>query len=149
MVAEALLFAESKGTPLFSLRHERPHFSLHRGGFLLGSQIFVFPGKRAKLFHGLPKVGLKAFFEADEAHAHATAPGTDSGPTRCGRQWRREAPAGTSPGSRPAAAAPALAVAAPAPLLRAAATGAAAKDYFVFRSDGTNLYEQGRSLNVS
>ena len=28
-------------------------------------------------------------------------------------------------------------------------TGAAAKDYFVFRSDGTNLYEQGRSLNVS
>lgn len=28
-------------------------------------------------------------------------------------------------------------------------TGAGAKDYFVFRSDGTNLYEQGRSLNVS
>ena len=28
-------------------------------------------------------------------------------------------------------------------------TGASAKDYFVFRSDGTNLYEQGRSLNVS
>ena len=25
-------------------------------------------------------------------------------------------------------------------------TGAAAKDYFVFRSDGTNLYEQGRAL---
>lgn len=28
-------------------------------------------------------------------------------------------------------------------------TGAAAKDYFVFRSDGTNLYEQGRSLGVA
>lgn len=28
-------------------------------------------------------------------------------------------------------------------------TAAAAKDYFVFRSDGTNLYEQGRSLAVS
>jgi hypothetical protein len=25
-------------------------------------------------------------------------------------------------------------------------TGASAKDYFVFRSDGTNLYEQGRAL---
>ena len=28
-------------------------------------------------------------------------------------------------------------------------TAASAKDYFVFRSDGTNLYEQGRSLGVS
>jgi hypothetical protein len=28
-------------------------------------------------------------------------------------------------------------------------TGAAARDYFVFRSDGTNLYEQGRSLGVA
>jgi hypothetical protein len=28
-------------------------------------------------------------------------------------------------------------------------TGAGAKDYFVFRSDGTNMYEQGRSLGVS
>lgn len=28
-------------------------------------------------------------------------------------------------------------------------TGASAKDYFVFRSDGTNLYEQGRSLGVA
>ena len=28
-------------------------------------------------------------------------------------------------------------------------TAAAAKDYFVFRSDGTNLYEQGRSLGVA
>ena len=28
-------------------------------------------------------------------------------------------------------------------------TGAGAKDYFVFRSDGTNLYEQGRSLGVA
>ena len=28
-------------------------------------------------------------------------------------------------------------------------TAAGAKDYFVFRSDGTNLYEQGRSLGVS
>jgi len=28
-------------------------------------------------------------------------------------------------------------------------TAANAKDFFVFRSDGTNLYEQGRSLNVS
>ena len=28
-------------------------------------------------------------------------------------------------------------------------TGAAAKDYFVFRSDGTNLYEQGRSQAVA
>jgi len=28
-------------------------------------------------------------------------------------------------------------------------TSASAKDYFVFRSDGTNLYEQGRSLGVS
>jgi hypothetical protein len=33
-----------------------------------------------------------------------------------------------------------------APVLTAAA---AAKDYFVFRSDGTNLYEQGRSQGVS
>jgi hypothetical protein len=28
-------------------------------------------------------------------------------------------------------------------------TGAAAKDYFVFRSDGTNLYQQGQSLAVA
>lgn len=28
-------------------------------------------------------------------------------------------------------------------------TAAGAKDYFVFRSDGTNLYEQGRSLGVA
>jgi len=28
-------------------------------------------------------------------------------------------------------------------------TAAGAKDYFVFRSDGTNMYEQGRSLGVS
>lgn len=28
-------------------------------------------------------------------------------------------------------------------------SAAAAKDYFVFRSDGTNLYEQGRSLGVA
>jgi hypothetical protein len=28
-------------------------------------------------------------------------------------------------------------------------TAASAKDYFVFRSDGTNLYEQGRSLGVA
>lgn len=28
-------------------------------------------------------------------------------------------------------------------------TAAGAKDFFVFRSDGTNLYEQGRSLGVS
>jgi hypothetical protein len=28
-------------------------------------------------------------------------------------------------------------------------TGAGAKDYFVFRSDGTNMYEQGRSLGVA
>jgi hypothetical protein len=28
-------------------------------------------------------------------------------------------------------------------------TAAAAHDYFVFRSDGTNLYEQGRSLGVA
>jgi hypothetical protein len=28
-------------------------------------------------------------------------------------------------------------------------TAAAAKDYFVFRSDGTNLYEQGRSQAVA
>lgn len=28
-------------------------------------------------------------------------------------------------------------------------TGAGAKDYLVFRSDGTNLYEQGRSLGVA
>jgi hypothetical protein len=28
-------------------------------------------------------------------------------------------------------------------------TAAAAKDYFTFRSDGTNLYEQGRSLGVA
>lgn len=28
-------------------------------------------------------------------------------------------------------------------------TAAAAKDYFIFRSDGTNLYEQGRSLGVA
>jgi hypothetical protein len=28
-------------------------------------------------------------------------------------------------------------------------TGAGAKDYFVFRSDGTNLYQQGQSLAVS
>jgi hypothetical protein len=28
-------------------------------------------------------------------------------------------------------------------------TGAAAKDYFIFRSDGTNLYQQGQSLSVS
>ena len=28
-------------------------------------------------------------------------------------------------------------------------TDAGAKDYFVFRSDGTNMYEQGRSLGVS
>jgi hypothetical protein len=33
-----------------------------------------------------------------------------------------------------------------APIL---STGAGAKDYFVFRSDGTNLYEQGRSLGVA
>lgn len=28
-------------------------------------------------------------------------------------------------------------------------TAAGAKDYFVFRSDGTNMYEQGRSIGVS
>lgn len=28
-------------------------------------------------------------------------------------------------------------------------TGASAKDYITFRSDGTNLYEQGRSLGVA
>jgi hypothetical protein len=28
-------------------------------------------------------------------------------------------------------------------------TGAGAKDYFVFRSDGTNLYQQGASLGVA
>lgn len=28
-------------------------------------------------------------------------------------------------------------------------TGAGAKDYFVFRSDGTNLYQQGQSLAVA
>ena len=28
-------------------------------------------------------------------------------------------------------------------------TAAGAKDYFTFRSDGTNLYEQGRSLGVA
>jgi len=28
-------------------------------------------------------------------------------------------------------------------------TAASAKDFFVFRSDGTNLYEQGRSLGVA
>ncbi len=28
-------------------------------------------------------------------------------------------------------------------------TAASAKDYFVFRSDGTNMYEQGRSLGVA
>ena len=28
-------------------------------------------------------------------------------------------------------------------------TAASARDYFVFRSDGTNLYEQGRSLGVA
>lgn len=33
-----------------------------------------------------------------------------------------------------------------APIL---STSASARDYFVFRSDGTNLYEQGRSLGVA
>jgi hypothetical protein len=28
-------------------------------------------------------------------------------------------------------------------------TAAGARDYFVFRTDGTNMYEQGRSLGVA